>query len=187
MSSLKKLKITTKEDLLVLLNTKTIPHNPFEIAKEIGINVVSDINWDRLGYDGEIYLNDNSEPEIWINPTNNINRQNFTLSHELGHLFNDVIPNIDKFKDPIYDDYTTLKRNGDQNIKEFKANRFASELLMPLDDINTIGEEFIISYQKEFNVVKVPTDKFINKMAIKFNVSESAMKYRLVNLGIIKR
>jgi len=113
--------------------------------------VIDDLDWDKLGYDGMIYLNKENEPEIWINPIKPLNRQKFTLAHEIGHLANDVLPHLDKFKDPIRDDYTTLQRGGYHSFKEINANKFAAQLLMPKDMILKNGLEVLEQYKENNN------------------------------------
>ena len=176
----------TPNEILNMLNLKEPPFNPFDIANKIGINVLENIDWDKMGHDGEIYLDSHNNPEIWINPTLAPSRKNFTLAHELGHLVNDVLPNLDKFKDPIYDDYSTLKRNGDRNPKEFIANRFASMLLMPKDILQTKGQEIINKYISDKPNEKMKLDVFLKVVSSKFEVSKDALRYRLINIGAIK-
>lgn len=173
------------EEVLEKAGISEIPFNPFTVADKIGIKVKQNIDWDKMGHDGEIYLNEKGVPEIWINPTASDNRQTFTLAHELGHLVNDVLPNIDKFKDPIYDDYTTLKRNGARNIKETRANMFASSLLMPFDALREVGQYIIDKYKRDNNVM-ISDNKIIEILSKRFEVSYDAMKWRLVNLKAIR-
>ena len=86
-------------ELLENLKITTVPIDPFIIAETMGVDVKKDIIIDKLTYDGEIYLNEKThKPEIWINPTNSINRQKFTMAHEIGHLVYDLLTNIDNFK-----------------------------------------------------------------------------------------
>lgn len=175
------------EKLLEALEITSAPVRPYSVAEKIGITVKSDLNWDKLGYDGEIYLDKEHKPEIWISPTIPANRQNFTLAHEIAHLVLDVLPNIDDFKDPIKDDYSTLRRDGSKNLIELKANSYAAQLLMPKSFVLQAGEKLIEAYQSEFGqTAKISIEEFIEKMALLFEVSKDAMKYRLLNLGVIQ-
>ncbi|WP_438014953.1 ImmA/IrrE family metallo-endopeptidase [Sorangium sp. So ce315] len=61
-------------------------------------------------------------PVIWINRSDALVRQRFTLAHEIGHLL--LHPLNRMFRD------TTLARRGD--LREEEANEFAAALLMPL-------------------------------------------------------
>ena len=174
-------------EILKMLNITEPPVDPFEIAQQLEISVKENLDWDKLVYDGMIYLNKNNEPEIWINPIKPVNRQKFTLAHEIGHLANDVLPHLDKFKDPIRDDYTTLQRGGYHSLKEVNANKFAAQLLMPKFMILDKGLEVFEKYKQDNNTDKMPKEEFIKIMANIFEVSQEAMKYRLINLGIIEK
>ena len=174
----KYIKLTAYE-LLEVLDIKNVPIDPFEIAKKMGIDINQEIDMDKLTYDGEIYLNATThDPEVWINPTDSKNRQKFTMAHEIGHLVYDVLPDIENFK-PIQDNYKTLRRDGTQNIMERRANDFAVKLLMPKDMIVEIGQSLI---EKESIKTK---EEITRRLAQEFEVSQEAMKWRLVNLGLI--
>lgn len=176
----------TPTEILEILNIVDFPVNPFDVAMGMGIEVKQDNDWDKFQLDGEIYIGENGHPEIWINPLISENRQNFTLAHEIGHLVYDVIPNIEKFKDPIQDKYTSLRRDGAKNPMERRANKFASELLMPSPLLRREGQKIINSYIEENNVKIMDKKYFIPIISKIAQVSEEAMKYRLINLGAIK-
>lgn len=168
----------TPYELLEELNISSIPIDPFDIARKMGIEISQSVNIDKLSYDGEIYLNSLHRPVVWINPTDSVNRQKFTMAHEIGHLVYDVLPDLDNFK-PIKDDYKSLRRDGSQNSMERRANDFAAKLLMPKNLIIEIGQDLI---EKE----KIETkDRIIVRLSQAFQVSQEAMKWRLVNLGLI--
>lgn len=109
---------------------------------------------------------------ILINTSQNLGRQNFTIGHELYHLF-------------IQNDFTsetTYKvgtfNGSDKN--ELNADTFAAYFLMPKDGIlDLIPEEEI--RKKRINL---SLDTVV-KLEQYFQVSRSAMLYRLKNLGFI--
>ena len=188
MSELEKWSDAMPKDILSKIEMSKPPFNPFKIAEEIGITVKNDLDWEKFEHDGEIYLDDNGQPEIWINPDRHVNRQNFTLAHELGHLVYDVLPNLEKFKDPIFDDYNTLKRDGRRHPEEYRANLFASQLLMPKEFFNSEGNTLIELYKEERgSEALMKAEKFIEIMAKKFNVSRDAVKWRMVALKWISQ
>ncbi|WP_329888283.1 ImmA/IrrE family metallo-endopeptidase [Stenotrophomonas sepilia] len=103
------------------------------------------------------------ERTIYFNPTEPLVRQRFTVAHELGHHFlnhgdrpRDSAPQFSTTADPI----------------EAQANRFAAELLMPAGSVRLL----IVDHK----VADIST------LAQYFNVSEIAMKYRLMNLGYLR-
>jgi Zn-dependent peptidase ImmA (M78 family) len=99
---------------------------------------------------------------IGVNKSHHKNRQKFTLAHELGHYILHRERNIN-----IVD--TTFFRNTDTDSVEYMANEFAAKLLMPADMVRDLVEKQRI--------------KNIGALAEKFEVSASAMKYRIISLG----
>lgn len=187
MNKIDTLKNKTPEELLEYFEMQSPPFDPFILADEIGVKVSTSIaNWDKLGYDGEIFLNNDRIPEIWINPTHDENYQRFILAHQLGHLINDVLPNINNFEESIKDDYTTLSRSNKLDNKEYKANIFASKLLMPKNQILSEGTKAITAFIEEYgNDDESVLERFIEKMAFIFHVPKKAMQYRLEDLNIL--
>lgn len=153
------------------------------IRKDLNINIKDDIEWDKLALDGSVYLK-NGYPEIWINITMPEYRQNFTLAHELGHIINDILPNIEYYaNNAINDNYATLYRGKNYNLMEKRANNFAVNFLMPSNLIAKEARDLSqTSIFKELNLQQV-----IQRMADRFRVSFEAMKWRLINLGYINK
>lgn len=81
------------------------------------------------------------KPKIYINNAFGISqmRQNFTIAHELGHIF------LPWHKGTIASDVNEYNASTHKMYKdmESEANRFASELLMPSDWINNILDQNI--------------------------------------------
>ena len=107
------------------------------------------------------------ENGVWtisINQYHNKKRQRFTLAHELAHYILHKEKNSE-FKDAVF------FRDEVLDSMEFKANEFASELLMPENLVrNTIDNQGI---------------RNIGQLADKFGVSAAAMKYRILSLGYV--
>ncbi len=98
---------------------------------------------------------------IGVNKNHNPRRQRFTIAHELGHFYMHKNKNLD-FED------TTFFRSDNSTSIEYTANEFAAKLLMPEERIKAALEGGI---------------KNISKLAILFNVSAAAIKYRVISLG----
>ncbi len=98
---------------------------------------------------------------ININSLHNKKRQRFTLAHELGHYILHKEKNAE-FKDTVF------FRNDVLDSMEYKANEFASELLMPEVDVRAYVNKGI---------------RNIGNLAEIFGVSAAAMKYRIISLG----
>jgi hypothetical protein len=97
---------------------------------------------------------------IWINSEDAMNRQRFTMAHELAHF----ILHRDLIETGIVDD--TMYRSDLGNIYETQANQLAADILMP------------IRLVKKWRSI-IPDPK---ELAKKFEVSEQAMKIRLNGL-----
>jgi Zn-dependent peptidase ImmA (M78 family) len=185
MSDYKEYEGIDPEDLLLKLDMTRPPFNPFDVAKKLGIEVSEALDWKKLSYDGEIFLDDDKNPKIWINQTNHENRKRFTVAHEIGHFINDVIAHEDTFT-AIFDDKDTLsfKRDGNKNFIELRANDFAARLLMPKEYVLSKGRKIITDFSEQ-NETKISREHLIKELAMLFQVSEEAMKWRLINLNLI--
>ena len=171
----------TPYEILELFDMKTPPFDPFYIANELGINVKRTLDYDKLNTEGQIRIDENNEPEIWINPIKNEARQRFTLAHELGHLVNDILPNINNAINPIIDKYETLYRSTLFGGIETRANKFAAQLLMPLKPLETYIENARIKQPK------LKAKEAIVMISDDFRVSKQAVFHRLQNVGLIKK
>lgn len=108
---------------------------------------------------------------ILINTSQNIARQNFTICHELYHLF--IQENFSAETTYKVGQYNQFDPN------ELKADLFASFLLMPKDGIlSMIPDEEIETHISLDTIVKL--EQF-------FQVSRSAMLYRLKGLNFIRK
>jgi Zn-dependent peptidase ImmA (M78 family) len=101
-----------------------------------------------------------------INSNHSIGRQNFTIAHEIYHLYYDK-----KFKNTIID----YKNNNSGNEK--KANTFASFLILPDGLIDLIPEK-----EKGKNKISIQT---VIKIEQYYQCSRSALLVRLQNMNII--
>jgi len=97
---------------------------------------------------------------IGYNSKHNKHRQRFTVAHEIGHLLLGHTSN-----NFILDFYS-------RNPEEIEANQFAAELLMPLAML-----------KEDLNNGK----KDVKYIAGRYNVSEDAVWWRLLDMKLIKR
>lgn len=145
----------------------------------IHVEYIDDEESDILG---EIKV-ENNEPKIIINLSNHMfdERIRFTLAHELGHLCKHIAPNDStEFKDTA----KTMKRDKSWSIYEYEANNFAARLLMPQDLLMSEIKKLINEIKRSNETIS--QDEFVARLANKFQVSKSAMMFRLKNLGILK-
>jgi Zn-dependent peptidase ImmA (M78 family) len=101
---------------------------------------------------------------LWINGTQVVRRQRFTLAHELGHAW----CKHDGALEP--DTFETLSGRT-SNPYEIEANAFAAQLLMPRDGIAE-------------RVAREPTLDDVVRLAAEFGVSAIAMVYRVQQLKL---
>ncbi len=134
----------------------------YKLAERIGIEVKNSTFSDEIF--GLLVKKDNN-PVIGVNFKHHPHRQRFTVAHELGHyiLHGTETVHYDVGGEPLYSRSDSI-----YYADEREANRFADELLMPAH---------LVSRCIEAGTSTVET------LAEIFDVSEDAMRYRLVNLG----
>lgn len=93
------------------------------IAAAMGADVyVADL---PIGKAGMIIKYAGSRPRIYVSSHDSVERQKFTLAHELGHLW-------ERREVACDDEYSFVdNRDGERNLHEFFANEFAGALLIP--------------------------------------------------------
>ena len=143
--------------------------DPVIEAKKYGIKVVADSDTAPVLKNGEsgVIEKNGDDVTMYINPNESLERQRFTIAHELGHFVNGHLNNS-----------TTMFRDGNKqysrdnyDFQEYEANTYAAELLMPKEKI-----DFLI-----YNAKKTTVEELAEALI----VSYTAMKIRLQNLGYI--
>lgn len=139
-----------------------LPVDPVQIATAAGLAVYGrggpdDAPYPYSGY----YRVHQGRPSIEFNVLEAPVRQRFTVAHELGHhaLGHENAPR----------DSGNFPSSGDP--RERLANRFAAELLMPAA---------LLAQQLQHG-----TAANVQTLAQRFGVSQDAMGYRLLNLGLL--
>lgn len=151
---------------------KSYPIKIEEIVCNEKINIVEHEFNDEAS--GILVINDENIT-IGVDKNSGNERKRFTIAHELGHY---VLHNerSNMFVDKIFfrkksDGYTSKEEK-----IEREANYFAANILMP--------EKLI--FQAVSNLTcDLYEDETVSKLAKDFNVSSSAMLYRLINLGVL--
>lgn len=112
---------------------------------------------------------------IVVSPNQSKSRQNFTIAHEIGHLFlhTNYLEDVVNHKRVVFDDFY---RDGDSE-KEYQANEFAANLLMP----QNMYLEKVKQYRNEI-------DNSVNIKAVSefFGVSVDAAINRGKWLGVLE-
>lgn len=112
---------------------------------------------------------------IVVNDRHPAVRQRFTVAHELGHFL------LHKGRPVIVDHLTRAHVNMRDETsslatsrEEIQANQFAAGLLMPAAWVHHAVD----------NQPRMTSARQVSSLAALFEVSEQAMEYRLINLGL---
>lgn len=101
---------------------------------------------------------DHRQKTIFVNQEENVQRQRFTLAHEIGHaVLHGGSDEVDFRKDI----------DSPRTRKEIEANSFAANLLMPREHFSQVWKTQGRAWAE-----------------LRFGVSQSAAKYRALNLGL---
>ena len=184
----------TEIDLLIenVLNKYQITKTPYKflnkICEEENICILP-VEKFSGNVDGFIQ-NISGEYYIFYNPNKIIERQNFTIAHEIGHYFLNHI----KQGQALYDYEENLFNN--KNKIEVEANYFASHILLPKELI-TKEFENLIKFNTAIRNPSIPLKiskhgvyyqnwKIItNKLCKKYKISEQMLNYKLQELNLI--
>jgi Zn-dependent peptidase ImmA (M78 family) len=155
----------------------TGPPVPVEqLARDAGA-VISYQPFDAEDISGLLYRAVDSTPVIGVNSNNPRVRQRFTIAHELGHLTlhqgHDLI--LERLVRLNFRDATSSTAS---DSEEIEANMFAAELLMPEDFLrHSLG---VLLRGRPIADLEV-----VRRLTRRFEVSQSAMEYRLTSLGML--
>lgn len=158
---------TAAEDVLNGLNIKAVPVPVEDIASKNGIKIRRGPSKEFSG----ILIRKDGKALIGVNDDESSARQRFTIAHELAHFF--LHTKKDAFVDYVqYRDHIESVKRSPQ---EREANMFAAALIMPRK-----------SLEKDFKSIakKGLSDDEIDSLAIKYQVSSEAMRFRLLNLNL---
>ena len=129
------------------------------------------------GISGALIIND-GKATIGVNPTESKVRRRFTIAHELGHFL------LHKNSQNLFVEKKVFFRDEESSLGEEKrekeANAFAAALLMPSSFLKTEIDEAVNKKSLESD------EDLVHYLSKKFDVSEIAMTYRLVNLNYIQ-
>lgn len=118
----------------------------------------------NLGFSGEAFFDEENKRFVCRYKATELPvRSNFTIAHELGHI---VLGHVNQGKRPRRD---TNVQIDNYDPVEVDANQFAAELLMPESLVRTAVERY----------------SNLKTMAEIFDVSTTAMYYRLKNLNLL--
>jgi Zn-dependent peptidase ImmA (M78 family) len=161
-------------EILSELKIKSVPIQVEKIAKKLGLDVVQRDLGSNVS--GVLYVQ-NGKGTIGYNPNESEVRKRFTIAHEIGHFVLHKINNdmfIDKKEFKLF--RNEQSSTGEHRMEQ-EANAFAAALLMP--------KELLITEIKKFKIdLSDDEDDSIRNLAKKFEVSATAMTYRIDNLNL---
>lgn len=150
-----------------------IPVSVEKIAESLEVPIVEE-SLDR-NVSGLLIRNDTDGAAIGVNAAHPWVRQRFTIAHELGHFM--LHPGraliLDHVRLNLRDNVSSLGTDREER----EANAFAAELLMPRTEV-------VAEVRRVLDHGGTPDSRFVADLAAGFGVSEQAMEFRLVNLGV---
>ncbi|RLJ31173.1 uncharacterized protein DUF955 [Chryseobacterium sp. 7] len=148
---------------------------PINLEELIGKEGISVINYPFEDDISGVLVIEEDNVTIGVNKKSSNVRKRFTLAHELGH-FKLHTQKSKMFMDNVFFRKKSEGYTSKEEKIEKEANYFAANILMP---------EHLV--RKEIVGLKcdLHDDATIASLANKFEVSSSAMTFRLINLGLI--
>ena len=154
------------EETLSEFDIKSIPIPVEEISSRLNIQISRAASKDFSG----LLIRKDGHALIGVNSIEAPVRQRFTIAHELGHFF--LHPQKDTFVD-----YRDNREDVVRTPREREADMFAAALLMPR---SSLVKDFKSLAKSGF------TEDELQLLARKYQVSEKAMRFRLLNLNLGK-
>jgi Zn-dependent peptidase ImmA (M78 family) len=159
---------------------KQSPIDVRKLAESAGYRVVLRY-FDEADISGTVMRDTDRRVTLGINTLHAPVRQRFSIAHELGHAQLHLNQRDSLFVDPpagvlFRDSRASLG----EDPREINANQFAAALLMP----RTMVHEALRGVAK--SSTRFTIDEAVGKLAKQFEVSNQAMRYRLVVLGYME-
>lgn len=128
----------------------------------------------------------------FLNSPRNIGRKNFTIAHELAHqIINRMFPEQNSISCRIFWDYrrSVQPRKKVEDWREWQADVLAAAMLLPPDAISDAMFLFGLGEKMKVLSRKYSQNKYESfcEMADYFQVSKTALAYRMEQLGLLER
>lgn len=152
------------------------PVNVEQLVRQQGA-MVSKSSFRDGDVSGMLLRREGQSPVIGVNDSQPLLRQRFTIAHELGHLL--LHPGREVVLDrPVRINMRDGLSSTATDREEIEANAFAASLLMPAD---MVREQLMLLPV----TIRQDPDRCTVALAERFEVSTSAMGFRLINLGLV--
>lgn len=151
------------ERSILLRHLSNTPVQLGALAKDLGLEVYKSPL--KPGISGLIEPSQTSKSgfRIKINRHESVERQRFTLAHEISHY----LLHKDFIRSGVIDN--TMYRSSLSSKQEIEANKLASKIVMPDAAVNELRR----------NYSGIAFDEMVHKMAADLRVSEPAMRIKL--------
>lgn len=159
-------------------SNKGAPLQIGDMLEALGFAVILDDTSQDDKLSGALAIDNNSvdyfKKMIIINSKDNIGHQRFTIAHELAHYIFDALP-----EQEYYEAYYRTDESKNNEIREYRANQFAANLLMP-ESIFVPRYNYVATKIKDSQTVQMI-------LSLDFGVSKTAIIKRIeeLNLGVI--
>ena len=166
--------VTVARDLLDECEVRKAPVDLDRVVNYLSV----DVRYAELEEVSGLTFHSDRGNRILVNSSHAPTRRRFTLAHELGHHL--LHPGHQLVVDS---DVRVSRRDATSSLatqqQEIEANAFAAELLMP--------REFVRDHLSTLvgDSDEVDREQIVSELAGRFDVSQQAMEYRLINLGIL--
>jgi len=145
------------------------------VAKSLRIKVVRDVLEDGTS---AMLIRQGADALIMVDSAQTKARQRFSIAHEIGHFqLHRELVFVDK--QPARVNFRNADSSLAQDPREIEANGFAAALLMPAAWVYAAVEKLRTSKRRPSE------EQLVISLATTFAVSEPAIRYRLLNLGLI--
>ena len=171
------------ENKLNKLKSADFPVNISTIIKSLELELL--LIDDKEYFSGSIEKDESNKYIIKVNANHPIERQRFTIAHEIGHYLlhkDEIDEKADHTAVQDFSDTYVLRgvgRNSNNSLgatKELEANEFAARLLMPKDSVIDQLKK-LAEFNKGFTL-----DDYAKVLCNSFIVSKEAMKIRINNI-----
>jgi Zn-dependent peptidase ImmA (M78 family) len=149
-----------------------VPTDIEAVAEHLGAKVIRE----RLDRDvSGLLLRDADSVMIGVNDLHAPRRQRFTVAHEVAHLV------LHKGRPLVLDhvrlNFRDATSSAATDAEEIEANQFAAAILMPADLVMSEARRLVED-------PSATAASIVPLLAQGFEVSDQAMEYRLINLGL---
>ena len=171
-------RVQAKKEVQKLLLASRITKPPVRlepIVKQLNAQIVPQTFPRALGISA-ILVKEGDHKIIGVNEVHAETRKRFSVAHEIGHLVlraNDAYLTVEKGIENVL--LFTRSDKTPPDLIEKEANQFAAELLMPED---WIKEDFVKLYDQD-------VEDIVGRLAKKYDVSQTALMYRLMGLNLV--